>query len=383
MKKIFLQFFVLAVIVLIVVSPRPSTVLSGDSSKHIESYMNDTARKITLLFVGDVMQHGPQIRAAYNPETDTYNYTDCFQYVKPYISKANIAIANFEVTLAGKPYAGYPVFSAPDELANELKNVGFDLLITANNHCLDRGKNGLEKTISKLDNLGIYHTGTFVNDTFRKQNYPFVLLKDGFKLAFLNYTFGTNGIEVDAPNVVNYIDKKQIENDLLKAKLQNPDFVIVTMHWGVEYQRKQNQEQEDLAKFCFENGADLIIGMHPHVVQPIETISYICQNAKKEGVVYYSLGNYVSNQRAQYKDGGIMAEIELTKNMKSKQTKLSKNTYIPVWVYKQEMPSDTNFMILPSENYQEYVTKFNMSEKDKSDFKQFISDTKELLEENK
>ena len=378
MKRILPSTLAFLVVAFIIFSPRPNNVYSEKNGLQLE-FKDDTIHKLSLLFVGDVMQHGPQINAAYNSATGKYDYTDCFKYVQPIISNANLAIVNFETTLAGLPYAGYPAFSAPDEIALGLKNAGFDLLITANNHCLDRTRKGLEQTIKKLNNFGIQHTGTFLNDTMREQNYPFIMVKDGFKLAFLNYTYATNGIEVQSPNVVNYIDKAQIIKDLAKAKSMNPDFVIMTMHWGVEYQREQNMEQEDLAKFCFANGADVVVGMHPHVIQPIETVSYVYQNSDKKGIVCYSLGNYVSNQRARYKDGGIMVKLELTKNTKQNITKLTDYSYIPVWVYKQELPKDTNYYVLPTARYQEFVNAFSMSAKDKSDFNQFISDTHEMM----
>ena len=378
MRRFFRPIFILAVIIAILFSPRLNVVRSEKMGTPL-ILTNDSTEKISILFAGDVMQHGPQIQAAYNSNTGTYDYSNCFKYIQPIVRAADFAIANLETTLAGKPYAGYPAFSAPDEIALALKDAGFDMFITANNHCLDRKQNGLEQTIRKLNKMGIPHTGTFLNDTAREQNCPFILVKNGIKLAILNYTFATNGIEVQTPNVVNYIDKAQIKKDIAKAKSLNSDYVIVTMHWGVEYQRAQNKEQEDLAKFCFEQGADIIIGMHPHVIQPVETVSYIYQNTKKNGIVCYSLGNYVSNQRARYKDGGIMLKIELTKNTKKNQTRLTDYSYSSVWVYKAELPKDTSYYVLPSSSFDELTKSLSMNAKDKSDFSQFITDTRELM----
>src|SRR5688572_4140801 len=120
----------------------------------------DTTR-LSLLFLGDIMQHDSQIADAYNKNTGIYDYTPCFEYIKPYIEAVDLAIGNLEVTLAGKPYKGYPQFSAPDELLVAMKNIGVDVLVTANNHCVDRGRAGLERTIAMLDSFGIQHTGTF------------------------------------------------------------------------------------------------------------------------------------------------------------------------------------------------------------------------------
>ncbi|HNF82317.1 MAG TPA: CapA family protein, partial [Cyclobacteriaceae bacterium] len=199
----------------------------------------DTTR-ISLLFIGDVMQHDSQIKAAYNISADAYDYSSCFQFVKPYLASADLAIGNLEVTLAGSPYKGYPQFSAPDELALTLKDAGMDILVTANNHCLDRGKKGLERTVMMLDSLGILHTGTFRDTVERMNDYPLIVEKNGFKLALLNYTYGTNGIAVTKPNVVNRIDTTTIRKDMIKAKELMPDAIIVFLHWGQEYQSLPN-----------------------------------------------------------------------------------------------------------------------------------------------
>ena len=164
--------------------------------------------RITLLFVGDLMQHRAQIDAARTSD-GKYDYSPCFSLVKEEISRADIAIGNLEVTLGGKPYQGYPTFSAPDEYLQAIKDAGFDVLLTANNHCLDRGKTGLERTITQIESFSIPYAGTYRNAIERKQLYPLFIRKKGFCIAMLNYTYGTNGIKASAPNIVNYIDKKQ------------------------------------------------------------------------------------------------------------------------------------------------------------------------------
>src|SRR5690606_8790194 len=219
---------------------------------------------IDLLFIGDVMQHSPQIRGAYHPAEDNYNYDPCFQYIAPAIRRADIAIANLEVTLAGKPFTGYPTFSSPDELAAALKNAGVDVLVTANNHSLDRRKKGLERTIDVLDSLQIPHTGTFKDLDERRKSYPLILEKKGARLALLNYTYGTNGIPVTEPNVVNYIDTAQIKADVLRARELQVDFVIAFYHWGDEYQSLPNTAQKSLVRISKEMGIDMVIGAHPH-----------------------------------------------------------------------------------------------------------------------
>ena len=181
--------------------------------------------KITLLFVGDLMQHDAQIKAARTPQG--YDYSDCFKHLKEAISQADLAIGNLEVTLAGKPYRGYPSFSAPDEYLQAIKEAGFDILLTANNHCLDRRKKGLERTILLLDSLGISHAGTYRTPEERSERYPLLVEVKGLRIAFLNYTYDTNGLEPSAPNVVNYIHKEEIRQDILKARRMHPDTVFL------------------------------------------------------------------------------------------------------------------------------------------------------------
>src|SRR5664279_4913721 len=160
-----------------------STVRSQD--------VKNSPKKISFLFIGDIMGHDEQIWSAENRETHTFNYDDVFKYIKPVIGEADIAIANFEVTLAGPPYMGYPQFSSPADLASACKKAGIDYLVTANNHAADRGKKGIISTITKLDSIGIPHTGTFLNSSCRDSLSPLIIYKNGTSIAVLNYTFST------------------------------------------------------------------------------------------------------------------------------------------------------------------------------------------------
>ena len=264
--------------------------------------------RITLLFVGDLMQHQAQIDAA-RTSNDRYDYSPCFSLVKEQISKVDVAIANLEVTLGGKPYHGYPTFSAPDEFLKATKDAGFDILLTANNHCLDRGKKGLERTILMLDSLSIPYAGTYRNISERKQRYPLFIQKKGFCIALLNYTYGTNGIKVTSPNIVNYIDKEIILQDIRSAKAKKPDAIIACMHWGEEYHSLPNQEQRALADWLLQQGVTHIIGSHPHVIQPME----LRTDGFQQHVVVYSLGNFISNMSAENTDGGLIFVLQLEK----------------------------------------------------------------------
>lgn len=295
----------------------------------------NTPNTLKLLFVGDIMGHGPQVKSAYDATTQTYNYEPCFKYVKPIIEKADLAVGNLEVTLPGKPpYKGYPMFRSPDALADALKSAGFDMLVTSNNHSNDAGKQGVIHTIDVLHQHGFYHTGTFKNKTERDIYYPLIVYKNGFRLAFLNYTYDTNGLPTIPPTMVNLIDEKLIQKDLAFTQKLKPDMTIVVMHWGLEYQLNESLVQKRLARKIFEWGGDLVIGAHPHVIQPIKKIRYKnTDNQLKEGYVAYSLGNFISNQTKPNTDGGLMVEIELKKKENSRKAYVNNCQYIPVWRY--------------------------------------------------
>lgn len=299
-----------------------------------------TPARITLLFAGDLMQHQAQIDAA---RTDAgYDYSDCFRFVKEEISRADVAIGNLEVTLGGKPYSGYPAFSAPDEYLSAIRDAGFDILITANNHCLDRSKNGLERTILTLDSLRIPHAGTYATPEIRQQRYPLFIEQNSFRIALLNYTYGTNGIQVTPPNVVNYIDKDIMANDIEIAKAQHPDAIIACMHWGEEYQSLPNKNQTELTEWLLNQGVTHIIGSHPHVVQPMELRTDSLTG--DQHVILYSLGNFISNMSARRTDGGLLFKLELEKDST---TRIANYGYSLVWTSRPVLSRKKNHILYP------------------------------------
>ena len=302
-----------------------------------------TPDSISLLFVGDLMQHQPQIAAA-KGAGGKYDYSDCFKHLANEIGKADLAIGNLEVTLGGKPYSGYPAFSAPDEFAESARNAGFDVLLTANNHCLDRGKKGLVRTLDILDSLRIIHTGTFRTNEERQAHYPLLIEKKGFRIVLLNYTYGTNGIAVSSPNVVNFIEEKHIYRDILKARLMRPDVIIACMHWGIEYNMLPEKYVRDLAKRMIGLGVDHVIGSHPHVIQPIEV--WDDEATPDRHVVAYSLGNFISNMSRRNTDGGLLLKISLRKTAGI--TRLDKCSYAFVWTSRPVLSGKKNFEIYPS-----------------------------------
>jgi poly-gamma-glutamate capsule biosynthesis protein CapA/YwtB (metallophosphatase superfamily) len=303
-------------------------------------WAQDTTR-LSLLFLGDIMQHDSQIAAAYQKESGTYDYSSCFRWLSPHLRSADLTIGNLELTLAGPPYKGYPQFSAPDALVRDLKKAGVDVLVAANNHSMDRGRAGVERTLDVLRAEQIPTTGTFKDSLDRTLRHPLLIEKKGFRLSLLNYTYGTNGIAVPPPVIVNRIDTVQLKQDLEAARHQQPDVIIVFFHWGAEYQSQPNGWQRELTQFCFREGVQLVIGAHPHVLQPMEW------NQPANQLVAYSLGNFVSGQRPRYRDGGATLEVHLQKITADSltQTTISEARYHLQWVHRDQRQQ---YYVLPA-----------------------------------
>lgn len=301
------------------------------------------ADTLSLLFVGDLMQHSAQIEAAHT-EKGSYNYQNCFKLIEPELKKNDLNIANLEVSLGGRPYTGYPCFSAPDEFLYAIYKAGFNVLTTANNHCLDRGKRGMERTLDLLDSLHIAHAGTYRSQKEHDTMHPLLIEKRGFRIALLNYTYGTNGIKVNQPNIVNYIDRQQIRKDILKARLMKTDAIIACIHWGIEYQLLPRKEEEDLSQWMLRLGVDHIIGSHPHVIQPIQLIPDSLKPCQH--VVAYSLGNFISNMSAPQTDGGLAVKLVLRKV--EEKTRLQSCQYAFVWTSRARLNKNRQFQVYPA-----------------------------------
>lgn len=304
---------------------------------------------IDLLFVGDIMGHGSQVKSAEIVLNEQYDYTPCFEFVKTKLDAADLAIGNLELTLPGEPpYKGYPQFRAHDDLAIALRYAGFDFLTTANNHSNDAFTKGVINTIRTLDDYGFHHTGTFKNAEEKEILYPLLVYKNDFKLAFLNYTYGTNGIPTRAPTVVNLIDEKLIKQDIEMARKFSPDYIIVMMHWGDEYRLIENKTQRALAAKIFDWGGDMIIGGHPHVIQPV----YVKEVEGKEKLLAYSLGNFISGQTKKNTDGGLILNVKLEKDIETGKTRLADNSYDLVWRYiEKDEKGKKTFRVLPINDF--------------------------------
>ena len=303
----------------------------------------------TLATTGDIMCHNTNFQDAYNSSTKSYDFSYYFTDVKKYLQEADITVGNLETTLSGakRGYSGYPTFNTPEILAKNLKDAGFNLVTTANNHCMDKGYSGIESTIDFLDKADLAHTGTFKS----KKDQETILIKNvkGVNIAFLSFTYGTNGIAIpkDKSYAVNLIDKDLIKSQIELAKKQNPDLICVSMHWGIEYQTKANKEQQNLADFLFNNGVDVILGNHSHVPQQMEkrTIK-LDDGTTKDGFVIYSLGNFMANQNKQYTCDSAILKLQITKHKGDGKITIDKATYTPTYMYKNASKSTKKFKIL-------------------------------------
>ena len=316
--------------------------LAEKARQEEEAWLADSV--VTILFAGDVMGHEPQWKAAFDPATGTYNYHACFRYVKPIVEKADLACANLEVTLAGPPYTSYPRFSSPDELLYALKDAGFDVLFTANNHVLDHGRKGLERTLRMIDSVGLAHAGSYADTMSRDTTYPLIIELKGLRVGFLNMTYGTNGVKAQTPNMVNKMDRQQVAEDFARLNELGAELKVAFVHWGNEYQLEADRYQRHFAEFLVDQGADLIIGGHPHVSQDADTL---LNQAGEPVVAYYSLGNFVSNQRWPNTNGGIMVQIEVNRFT----GRVLSTGYIPYYVYRGKIDGLYQYYVIPTIPY--------------------------------
>lgn len=298
---------------------------------------------ILLLAAGDIMMHELQLEAAYCPQSKAYDFSNCFTEIAPYLKEADLAVGNLETTLAGEDmyYTGYPAFNSPESLAHNLKEAGFDLVSTANNHCLDRGEKGVLRTIEHLEKARLGFIGTARSQEERDSF--LIIKKNGITIVFLAYTYGTNGIPVPQGKkyLVNMMEEDLIKNDIQKAR-EYADLIVVFLHWGYEYQREPHPKQTELAEKIISWGADLILGSHPHVLQPIE---FVRTRSGREGVIVNSLGNLVADQILPYTDSGLIVRLRYVRNKSN--IELVDINGVPTWVHRYHKEGRPAFRVLP------------------------------------
>ncbi|MCL1804615.1 MAG: CapA family protein [Clostridiales bacterium] len=315
--------------------------------------------EFTIISTGDVMMHSPQTKAGYDPSDKSYDFAFMFEHVAPILREGDLVIGNLETPLAGEAnggYTGYPMFNAPEILARNLKDAGFTLVSTANNHSLDRRYTGLCATLDHLDEAGLLHTGTFRTPEERGRIAKTKV--KGVSVAFIAATYGTNGLTLPAEHgyAVNYIDRDRLLDDISRARREGARYVIVMLHWGLEYQTKPNQEQTGLALELLKGGADLILGNHPHVLQKGEAVhpqELFGEGAdakdEKTRFVMYSQGNFISNQEGMDRNVSILLKLTIGVDGATGETYFKEAGYIPIYTQKRNPQGASRHTVWPLE----------------------------------
>jgi poly-gamma-glutamate synthesis protein (capsule biosynthesis protein) len=304
--------------------------------------MVKSSETITLLATGDILMHNTVIAAG--KKDGNYQYDKMFAPIKNIVTSADYAMINLEAALAGPDsgYTGYPLFNSPDSLAEAIKNAGFDLVTNANNHILDRGYSGAMRTLDILRQNGLDTIG--VNKSQQEKDTP--LIKDirGVKVGFLAYGYDTNGIPLpsDKPYFYNLLDEEIILNDI-KAMRPQVDILVLSLHWGVEYSPYPTEKQTDMARKFFTQGADVIFGGHPHVLQPAEIMTI---NGHKKFIVY-SMGNCLGDQNGVERNSGVIVKLTFKKDLLRGKTELQSFDYTPTFSNSYMENGRENFRIIP------------------------------------
>lgn len=360
----------------------------------------------TVLSTGDIMVHDTQLNGAYNSETGGYDFDAFFKECSPYFKNADLSVANLEVTFGGTEsgkFSGYPAFNTPDSLSDSIKTSGLNFLLTANNHSYDTGLFGLKRTAQILKQKGIEFIGT--RET---ESEPIYAVKEinGIKIGMANYTYEgapetatpgrkyLNGsiISEEANNLVStfsYSDTNAFyadaENTINSMKSQGAEFIVFYMHWGNEYKTSPNTHQKTIAQKLSNLGVDIIIGSHPHVIQPIELIH--SEDGQNTTVCLYSTGNAISNQRQEVMDSCPSGHTEdgmfFTYTLKKSQdgVTLEDIDIIPTWVNKYRGGSGYQYTIYPLENEDWGSNKYSLDSTAANKSQKSYQRTKEIIAE--
>lgn len=318
---------------------------------------------MTLGAVGDIMCHQRQLTDAAETAKKTggeepYAFDHWFTDIAPALQTADILIGNLETTLSGDavPYQGYPQFNTPDQILSALLNAGFDVLTTANNHILDHGVDGMLRTLTQLDAAGIAHTGSWATREDRAK--PLIVSYEDIRVGVVSATYGINRdgfISGDLSYMVAIADEEQVIEMIRAAKDAGADVVALSLHWGYEYATTPSSQIRKLAAKYIAAGADVIFGHHPHVINPVEWITAETgDGTEREGLVFWSLGNFISNQPRKtqedgtilYRDLGLIAYVDIEKNRATGQITLKNARYLPTCVV-QAATSYNRYRVLP------------------------------------
>lgn len=300
-------------------------------------------KQVKLAVVGDIMVHDYQYNEAYDASTGTYDFMHNFQDMKKYFEGYDLVLGNLELTFGGteRPYSSFPCFNTPDAFLDAIKDAGFDILTTANNHSMDTGKSGLIRTLDKLDEYEIDHMGTYRSAEEREK----ILLKkvNGITFAFLSFTYGTNGISVPDDYLVNLIDQEQMVADIKKAR-EMADVVIVMPHMGNEYESYARDVFKNWADLMFLSGADIVFASHSHVLQPMEYRKIDHGDGVHDGFIIYSLGNFISSQTTPPRNASIVLHVTV-EQVGNDLPNVTEVSFVPIWTQFRNAQNENHFVV--------------------------------------
>ncbi|MCS6934055.1 MAG: CapA family protein [Chitinophagales bacterium] len=290
----------------------------------------DSIRVLRLMIAGNVYQTERHINYCFDEAAGRYNFRDVLKYIQPILGLGDVTIANLKTSFGGDERN---MHSAPDEFALALKYSGINVLMHANMHAAHIDKSTLSRTRELIYDLGMYHTGAYVDNMQRLGNFPLIINKKGFRIAILNYAILQNRPSISRNFIINEADKLYIERDLRMARISNPDFTIVYFDWGNNLQNIPSASQIELAQYCFQQGADMVVGTHPNAPMRIDYIPYYKNGSITDGIVAYSLGNLIASNDEIYNRNGYVLDIELVKNNFTNETRLGEWGVIPVYTH--------------------------------------------------
>lgn len=323
------------------VEPEPTMVapISVDNAQAPEE--TEGVRTATIRAVGDIIMHDPLLATAKNDETRKYDFSQYFSLISETMGKADYTVANVEAPMGGKGtrgYKGYPQFNTPAVLIDNLLSCGVDMLTLANNHALDTYYDGLKATLDNLDKKGMAHVGAYRSQ--EEYDTPEIIEVNGIKIGVLNYTTGTNGLErvsdAEAQEYgLRYTGSADYQKDADDARAAGAEVLVAFMHWGEEYERNPSRGQKSIAKQLAKAGVDVIVGGHPHMTQPITYITVTDDSGQEHRTLcLYSMGNFLSDQRAQYRDSGVVFEFTFQDNPETGRVELASSRYVPTYVWR-------------------------------------------------
>jgi len=317
--------------------PGPGTAEPAEAVPRRES--------ITLIATGDILMHNTLIWSGAQQD-GSYRFASFFEPVKRLLGAGDYVSTDLEAALAGPEsgYTGYPLFNSPDAIARDLKEAGYGLVVTANNHALDRGPQGAMRTLDVLRSAGLDTLGAYKSAEEART----FLIKEirGVRVGYLAYTYGTNGIAVPQgqPYLVNLLDPAKVKTDIAALRPQ-VDVLVLVLHWGVEYSPLASEEQKRLARDFLSAGADVILGSHPHVLEPMEVLNIGGRNK----FVIYSLGNFIGDQHGVERNTGVVLRLSFTKDFTTGTTMLQEVSYIPTYSHSYRENGRQKFRVVPVE----------------------------------